>query len=741
MVEERPMAINRTVSPAGPRPLVATTMTPREAFRILRRHILLIVTLTVLGLVAGGTTWYTLKKFFPKYIAKTYILVLPPVETDPMTIVAPQVQKDIQYGHRLSMANLIKQQNTLQDLLGRNRVKQTEWYRRRGTDAKRIKYLNSFLGAQAHRDAEYVEVSMTAQDSKEAALIVNEMIDLFVDTQGGSKRAEVAEKLARLEDQRRRVQRDLDTAEKALGEVRTAWDLTDLEMPTGRYFQHVIEIELNNLSLQENELTLGIKQTQATIQNLEKLATGPITEQIENAIETDPVMILLAQQIALQDAELSGRLTKFGENHKSVRQLQETINQTREKRRIRKAEIAEQTRRANLEMANDSLVVLQERMSELERLREEAAAKKRDLDLARAQYSQRLTIREERTEMIDSIKEQIEKLKIMHDDPKTPKVQRVGYAPEPLEMVISRQWWAHFPVGTILGFLLGVGLSFLIEVLNDLVRTQRDVNRFLHIPLLCMVPDAAEDDQIRGIDPCRVVRQAPYSLTSESYRQLRTHLKLSVPAESKVLLVSSGSAGDGKTSVAVNLASTLVAENKKVLLIDANFRRPSLQKLFPKVESSLDDLEAGSFDFGLSSVLMNQCGHQDTIRPSGTEGLDIIDCGPMPSDPAELLGSARMEELLKQQSKNYDYIIIDSPPALLVSDAKVLSGLADATILVFNAAATRRGTAQRTIRELRELGATIVGCVIFAARAIKGGYFDEQFRSFQEYQKLQHAAV
>jgi len=256
-----------------------------------------------------------------------------------------------------------------------------------------------------------------------------------------------------------------------------------------------------------------------------------------------------------------------------------------------------------------------------------------------------------------------------------------------------------------------------------------------------MVPDTSEDDQVRGIEPSRVVHQAPYSITSESYRQLRTHLKLSSAAESKVLLVSSGSAGEGKTSVATNLAITLAAESKKVLLIDANFRRPSLQAIFPKVNSANLDLEAGSFDFGLSSVLTNQCGYQDAIRPSGTEGLDIIDCGPLPSNPAELLGSARMQEMLIEQSKKYDYIIFDSPPVLLVSDAKVLAGLADATILVFNAAATKRGAAQRTIRELKEVGATIAGCVLFAARAMKGGYFQEQFRSFQEYQRVKPTAV
>jgi capsular exopolysaccharide synthesis family protein len=190
--------------------------------------------------------------------------------------------------------------------------------------------------------------------------------------------------------------------------------------------------------------------------------------------------------------------------------------------------------------------------------------------------------------------------------------------------------------------------------------------------------------------------------------------------------------GDGKTSVAVNLATTFVAADKKVLLIDGNFRQPNLQSLFPKVET--DDL-AEHFDFGLSSVLTRQCASAEAVRSSGIEGLDVIDCGPLPANPAELLGSSRMEELLQEQHKNYDHIIVDGPPVLLVSDAKALAGLVDTTILVFNAAATSRGAAKRTIRELTEVNAKIVGCVLFAARAMKGGYFQEQFKSYRRYQK------
>jgi hypothetical protein len=193
------------------------------------------------------------------------------------------------------------------------------------------------------------------------------------------------------------------------------------------------------------------------------------------------------------------------------------IEEIEKRREERKTEIGDQVRQANLENARDGLIVLQERFEELEKLRQEAEAKKADLDRARVQYEQRLKIRDERITMLDSIKEQVEKLKIMHDDPETPKVRMTGPAPIPLEMVFSRQWYLWFPSGTILGMLLGVGLAFLVELANDLVRTPSDISKFLRIPLLGIIPDASEDNQVRGIELCHAVRQAPYSIISESF--------------------------------------------------------------------------------------------------------------------------------------------------------------------------------------------------------------------------------
>ncbi|MHC4205597.1 MAG: Wzz/FepE/Etk N-terminal domain-containing protein, partial [Planctomycetota bacterium] len=282
MAEEKPIASSRMSRPAVPRPPATASLTAKEVFGILRRHILLIIFLTALGLSAGGGTWKLLQMYYPRYTAKTFIQVLPPAEKDPMTIGTVQLQKDILYGHRQSIANLIKQQSTLEDLLERDNVKETRWFQRWDGDRRRaVNYLNKHFGAYAHRDSGFVEISMTCSAAREAADIVNEMLNLFLATRGDTEQQEISKKLQGLEEQRFRVQSELDAANKGLDDIRAAYNLTDLEQPVGRYFQHTITIRLNDLELQKNELDLAIKQLQADIGNLQRLATGPITEQIE----------------------------------------------------------------------------------------------------------------------------------------------------------------------------------------------------------------------------------------------------------------------------------------------------------------------------------------------------------------------------------------------------------------------------------------------------------------------------
>ena len=128
MVERKPAVVSGSTGFAGPRAASANSLSPKDILVIFRRHLLLIFFLSFLGCVLGGGGWYLLRKYLPKYTAQTLIKVLPPVEKDPMEILAMQVNKDIQYGFRVSMANLIKQQSNLQELLRNDKVRRTKWY-------------------------------------------------------------------------------------------------------------------------------------------------------------------------------------------------------------------------------------------------------------------------------------------------------------------------------------------------------------------------------------------------------------------------------------------------------------------------------------------------------------------------------------------------------------------------------------------------------------------------------------
>jgi len=550
----------------------------------------------------------------------------------------------------------------------------------------------------------------------------------FVKSQGGQKRAEVSDKLVEYEKRRKEIKGEVDRMNKNLDDVRERWGITDVAEQGSTYLhQHPIVANFNKLQLEENELSLQVSQMQAQIKNFDDLAKGPINEQVEHAIERDPVILALAQQIAMQEASLSSQLANFGPEHRLVRTLQELVHGLKQKLSKRKEDIAEQTRQANLMNAQNMLVTYQARLEALQGLCEEAAKNKQDLDLARVESGRLLVMRNERQLVLNTVLEQIEKWRIKLNDPETPKVQLKGPALAPLEMTASRHPLLWFPAGTLLGFLLGMALTFIMELCNDRLRTPSDVARHLDIPLLGIVPDEREDDLPRDVDLCQVVRQAPYSILSEAYRRCRANLELT---SAKTVLITSGDPDDGKTSTAVNLALTFAAKGKKVIVVDGNFRQPGIQTVFPRTRG-----DGAAKAFGLSSLLLGQCDLRQAVRPTGVDGFDVIDTGLLPPNPAELLAGQRMQALLGELRKVYDHIILDSAPVLLVSDPKVLARVVDAVLLVLDAARTRRGAAQRSIRDLQKVEAKLAGCVLFAARSIKGGYFHKQYKSYRRYMK------
>ena len=232
-----------------------------------------------------------------------------------------------------------------------------------------------------------------------------------------------------------------------------------------------------------------------------------------------------------------------------------------------------------------------------------------------------------------------------------------------------------------------------------------------------------EDPQAAAVPQLsRVAMAAPQSLMAESFRELRTALLYSTDTELKTLMITSGRAGVGKTVVASNLAITLAQGGSRTLLIDTNFRRPLVHRVF--------DLPN---NVGLSEILTRRSRFDEAVHTSSVANLDVLTCGTVPPSPADLLGSEGMQNLLADVRGRYDAVVLDGPPILVVSDAHVLCGMVDGTALVVSAVSTPRGVAIRATRTLRNLRARVVGAVLNRVRATKGGYFREQYKSYYAY--------
>lgn len=260
-------------------------------------------------------------------------------------------------------------------------------------------------------------------------------------------------------------------------------------------------------------------------------------------------------------------------------------------------------------------------------------------------------------------------------------------------------------LGFLLGAMLGVGTALLLEYLDNTIKTPQDIERLLGLGVLGVIP------KLRKQEPGEALRDLR-SAFSESYRSVRTALQFSTEqGVPKILLVTSSSAGEGKTTSASTLATYFAQLGKRVLLVDADLRNPRLGKAM--------GLRA---EHGLSSVLAGASPLHEAIVRSETPGLDVLLSGPLPPSPTELLAGVKFVSLMTVAGNKYDQIIIDGPPVLGIADAPILANVATGTLMVIQSGATRIQAAQTSVKRLQMTRARLIGCLLTHYDARQSGY-------------------
>src|SRR6266511_2591249 len=296
---------------------------------------------------------------------------------------------------------------------------------------------------------------------------------------------------------------------------------------------------------------------------------------------------------------------------------------------------------------------------------------------------------------------------------------------------------------------LGVGLAYLMENMNTTIRNVEDVNRFTQLPVLGVIPSLTDAvpygkrSGIRSIElkaavmkdvndsfellgdvsdkPVLADSMKVFSAAAEAYRMLRTSILLSTAGHPpKTLMVTSGQPGDGKTTTVFNIALALTQLKAEVLVIDCDMRKPRLHKLL--------QLQKGE---GLSTLLASGGDPDKFIIRTPVRGLSVLPCGYVPPNPSELISSESMKELLRSLAERFDYVIIDAPPMISVSDPIILSTLVDGVILVVKSGESKGESVRRACQDLSAVGARVLGVALNNLNIRKDGY--DYYRNYRQY--------
>jgi capsular exopolysaccharide synthesis family protein len=566
-----------------------------------------------------------------------------------------------------------------------------------------IRRLSKKVSTEIDEDSEIIYIIVTSRDARECANIANTIAETFAEDA-------VRRNTEELTNARKFISKELENTRNKLKEVEAK-----IQKSREKYSIVDIGIELENKLITIRELEKELSKVRAERElKLQELNTytkkNKNSESFKKIISSKTYEVIKGE-ILKEQMNLFALMGKFKGTHPDIVASKRKIKNLREN--LTKLLMED----FNIEMVKYAVDIESLKAKELayERLIKKQKKSYEKFPQIKSQLEQLDEEAEIYRGMIKSFGKKLEEVGVL-------EAEKTGQAPDILNRAsvpikpVSKNKFLLVAVGVISGFIAGIFLVFYIETIDITVSTVEDVEEFIKVPVLGLLPyvtartENTYDIKSKLSRKC-VSYHEPKSVLSESLRMVRTNIRTKYKDE-KLFLITSNNSGEGKSFVASNLAIIYAQLGSKVLLIDLNLRDPDIHRYF-----NLSRIP------GISDVLVAGIDYKEIIKKTEIPGLDVMTTGPVPPNPCELLEKDRFKKMIDELKNEYDVIICDSPPLMLVADTSIICSTIKNTIFVHNSIKTGLSILNRGKHTIEDMNGRVSGVVLNQLKTTVGYYY------------------
>jgi succinoglycan biosynthesis transport protein ExoP len=556
--------------------------------------------------------------------------------------------------------------------------------------------LRSRLGVNPVAKSRLVNITYDDTSPVRAAKICNTISQIYIEENLNRKLVSAKQAVDWLSQQLRTFQEEKRANEQKLREFKAKHKIVSLDNPQ--------EITVNNLAaLSEslNKLTNRRIELEARYQQLKKLVTkSKGVDELFGIVESE-LITKLKEHYVDQEREVVRLSFTYGERHPKIIRARKELDQIKSKIRM---EVTSEVQRLKTRF-----LLAKSEEEAIRKALENTKMKALDFESVNYQLQNIVSVTDTNQKFYVALSEKLKEADLS-GLVKSNNIRIIDKALPP-GGPIGTNLLVKLLLATLAGLIGGIGFALLWEHLDATIKTQEDVENFLKLPFLGMIPfvdkakeETSQESEAEKIEYVPEIK--PKSTTAEFYRNIRTNLTfVSSHKGFKTFMLTSASPQEGKTATSLNLAITLAQLGQRVLLIDADLRRPSMHHLF-----GVDNLR------GFSNLLIDAIQIEEAVLPTGIQNLSLIPSGPLPPNPAELLSSDTTRSVIQQFREKYDRVIIDTSPVVPISDALVLSQLVDGVIYVVFSEGPHRTLVSQGKKNLEKVEAPIIGTILNGVR-------------------------